>query len=726
MKKLLTILLAVALLCGVFGPVTVRADEGGDLPPADIDPGLPPEGDPEQPPEEEPEQPEDLFQTQTPEEHQGVVSLDGKTVMIVGNSMVYYGNCVIHGDTGKEDYGYFYQLAAANDEKVTVLDHTYSGKKLDYIYENYLVKLSQEVREQVDYLVLSEGNQYNDDLVGTCERILALFPEDVEFRFLRQPMMFESDLPCLIEGVAALREKGYQIVDWGKLVYDIHSGAVEVPGATLEFKRSSFMKENLGYNNGPGTILNPDKKGDRNHENPLSGYVTAQMLYTSLTNRSAVLTDYTFCYDTTIHPYFDIDGFAKAHYTGPEKTNFHEIFRSPQDMLGLQQLIDLYLRREGRHPLTVQKAVKPTCNRGGMTHGSFCAPCEAVVETQQFIPADAGEHQLVFTPGVAQTCTENGLTPGISCETCGHILQKPAVVPYTGHMPQEQFVRATTKAAGYRQSVCIRCDTVLARQDIPQIASVKLSQTSYVYNGLEQKPTVTVTDTAGNTLVEGIDYTLTYSSGRILVKNYKVTVKFAGNYKGTHELVYKIRPGRVGNFTAAGYLKSVKLTWQPVEQATHYRIYLYDSATKSYKKLTDTTGLSYKVTGLKTGTKYKFRITAYTVAADRTYYAAKNRYVTTVTRPAKVNLKAVTSKKKGTVTVTWEQRNADGYEITYSRYKSFKKVTKITVTDKDTLTATVKRLTSGKGYSVKVRAYKILDGKKVYGYYSKAKRVRSK
>ena len=554
---------------------------------------------------DETEDQENIENSQT---HQGVVSLKDKTVMIVGNSMVYYGNCVIKGDAGKQDYGYFYQLAAANDENVTVIDHTYSGKKLDYIYENYLVKISKEERDSVDYLVLSEGNQVNEDLVGTCEKILALFPEDVEFRFLRQPMMFESNMPSLINGVEALREKGYIVVDWGKLVYDIHSGAVQVPGATMEFKRSSFMKENLGYKNGQGTVISAGNSGDRNHQNPLSGYVTAQMLYTSITNRSAVYTDYSFCYDTSIHPYFDIDGFANVHYTGPDKTNFHDIFRSTQDMIGLQMLMDTYLFDEGVHPLTVRPSVEPNCVRAGLTEGSYCAYCDQTIEKQQIIEVDANStHQPVFIETVRATCTTEGLTGGVYCGVCGlTIMNQETILPF-GHTPEQHITSATLTEDGTIEEICATCGEVLKAELVSKVANIKLSKDTYIYNGKKQTPNVIVEDSLGKTLVKGIDYKLIYSSGRKNINSYNITVKFIGNYDGSKELVYNILPDSVKSINAKAYVKTVKLSWEKVEKATHYRIYRYDSFTKTYKRIAVTKKTSYTFTELTSGKKYKFK-----------------------------------------------------------------------------------------------------------------------
>lgn len=47
----------------------------------------------------------------------------------------------------------------------------------------------------------------------------------------------------------------------------------------------------------------------------------------------------------------------------------------------------------------------------------------------------------------------------------------------------------------------------------PEVASVKLEETKYTYNGKARKPKVVAKDTHGNTLKEGKDYTVKYSDG---------------------------------------------------------------------------------------------------------------------------------------------------------------------------------------------------------------------
>ena len=71
-------------------------------------------------------------------------------------------------------------------------------------------------------------------------------------------------------------------------------------------------------------------------------------------------------------------------------------------------------------------------------------------------------------------------------------------------------------------------DTKVEVKDITN-AEVSLSQESFTYNGLEQKPTVTVT-LEGKLLTEGIYYTVTYSGESVNAGEYTVTVTGDGRY----------------------------------------------------------------------------------------------------------------------------------------------------------------------------------------------------
>ena len=97
-----------------------------------------------------------------------------------------------------------------------------------------------------------------------------------------------------------------------------------------------------------------------------------------------------------------------------------------------------------------------------------------------------------------------------------------------------------------------------------------------------------------------------------------------------------------------------------------------------------------------------------------------------------VSLKSVKA-KKGAARLSWTTNDeVNGYQIKFSRYKSFKKSGKVTVSDADELQKTVTKLRSGKKYYFKVRPYtSVYDGqsdsvKKVYGSYSNVKSCKVK
>ncbi len=96
--------------------------------------------------------------------------------------------------------------------------------------------------------------------------------------------------------------------------------------------------------------------------------------------------------------------------------------------------------------------------------------------------------------------------------------------------------------------------------------------------------------------------------------------------------------------------------------------------------------------------------------------------------PAKATLSKLTAGSKQ-MTATWKTvSGATGYEVVYSTSKKFTKKTTKTVTIKKAKTkkTTIKKLNKGKKYYVKVRAYKNVSGKKIYGAYSSVKNVKVK
>ena len=98
-----------------------------------------------------------------------------------------------------------------------------------------------------------------------------------------------------------------------------------------------------------------------------------------------------------------------------------------------------------------------------------------------------------------------------------------------------------------------------------------------------------------------------------------------------------------------------------------------------------------------------------------------------VAKPKSTNPKKVKAAKKA-ISVTWKKvGGVKGYQIQIATDKKFKKNKKtVTVKKQKTTKTTVKKLKAKKKYYVRVRTYKIVNGKKVYSSWSKVKSVKTK
>ena len=82
---------------------------------------------------------------------------------------------------------------------------------------------------------------------------------------------------------------------------------------------------------------------------------------------------------------------------------------------------------------------------------------------------------------------------------------------------------------------------------------------------------------------------------------------------------------------------------------------------------------------------------------------------------------------KKSFTATWKKApTVEGYQLQYATKSNFSKAKSVTVKKDSTTKTTVKKLSAKKKYYVRVRAYKTINGKKVYSSWSKSKTVTTK
>ncbi|MCR5703272.1 MAG: glycoside hydrolase family 25 protein [Eubacterium sp.] len=107
----------------------------------------------------------------------------------------------------------------------------------------------------------------------------------------------------------------------------------------------------------------------------------------------------------------------------------------------------------------------------------------------------------------------------------------------------------------------------------------------------------------------------------------------------------------------------------------------------------------------------------------------KNLYEGTVTRtftikPAKAVLSSIKNVKRKKMIVKWKKaKGADGYEVGCANNKAMTKGLRVANVKAPKKTKTIKKLNLWQKYYIRVRAYKKINGVKVYGYWSSKKHL---
>jgi len=381
----------------------------------------------------------------------------------------------------------------------------------------------------------------------------------------------------------------------------------------------------------------------------------------------------------------------------------------------------------------------------GATHKRICGHDELHIETDNHnfvgdICSDCSYDKHVCSPKLvmekAATCKATGKKAYYKCD-CGKCYEdatgtkKIATISSWGNISVKGHTKvynktvATTTGDGKEISKCSVCSEIFSTKTIDKIGSVKLSYTKVAYTGKAKIPSVTVKDSKGKVLVENTDYTVTYATGRTKVGRYKVTVKFKGNYSGTKTLYFTVVPNTPKSATgklstAKGGYNDVKFSWTASTGASGYMVYYKKASASKYTYYKSTTKTTLTKKNLTDGTKYNFKVVPYYKTSDGTKYYLSDQYKEVSVYTLK-KISTPTLSKSGTqVKVKWTNIAGEtGYQISRSTTKTG---TNIVATYKTTKgTYKLLNVTKGKKCYYKVRAYKVVNGKKVYGPWSAVK-----
>ena len=246
--------------------------------------------------------------------------------------------------------------------------------------------------------------------------------------------------------------------------------------------------------------------------------------------------------------------------------------------------------------------------------------------------------------------------------------------------------------------------------------SVTFDKTSLVYYGSAVHPVMYVSFN-GQPLVQDVDYKVTYSKnnapGRATVK-----ITGIGNFAGSVSKTFIISPQKVNSVSIAkNSATTATVSWGKVDKVSGYEILKYDANKNSFVHAVyaSADSTSYQFTKLQNSALHSYIVKAYKTIDGDKYFGEQSDAVSVFIKPAKAQLTSVTM-KNSTLNVEWKKLDCTGYEIIYTTDRKFKKGLKtVKIKNSNPTKKAIKKLKKGKKYYVKVRAYAVNNGEKLYG-----------
>lgn len=287
----------------------------------------------------------------------------------------------------------------------------------------------------------------------------------------------------------------------------------------------------------------------------------------------------------------------------------------------------------------------------------------------------------------AATCTADGVKT-YTCMVCGDSYTE--AIKAVGHSYSTKWTidkAATCTSTGSKSHHCTVCG---AKKDVTAIA-----KTAHTYKTTVVAPTYAA---KGYTLHKCSSCGASYKD-KYTPKKTVAIVKVKSAYTCT--------------------ANSVKINWNKVSGAAGYKIYRYNPTAKKWtvlKTINNSNTLSYKDSGLKAATVYKYKVKAFAKSGGKTYFGSSSSTITTSTKPAAVKITKV--KKTSTAArLYWKKVTCTGYRI--QKYNpSAKKWTDVKKASAGSTNYKITGLKKNTNYKFRIVAYKY-DGKKnIYGAWS--------
>ncbi len=262
-------------------------------------------------------------------------------------------------------------------------------------------------------------------------------------------------------------------------------------------------------------------------------------------------------------------------------------------------------------------------------------------------------------------------------------------------------------------------DNVISASNITKDYSTK-DQTLYISATKKENAKLTYNSNNSNVLVDS-NGKVTIKGGNTSSATITITASETAHYKKTTKNVV-VTVKKLNNSVTAS---NVTKTYSSKDQTFTISAKQKGNAKLSYSSNNKsiTVNSSGKVT-IKKGYIGKATITI--TANESASYNKASTKITVTVNPATLQISKLSNVKGKKMTVKWSSdKNVTGYQVQYTTDSKFKKGVKtVTIRKNSTTSTTISKLTKGKKYYVRIRAYKTVSGTNYFSSWSKVKNVK--
>ena len=203
------------------------------------------------------------------------------------------------------------------------------------------------------------------------------------------------------------------------------------------------------------------------------------------------------------------------------------------------------------------------------------------------------------------------------------------------------------------------------------------------------------------------------------IKAYKTDCKTAVYGAYSAELAARTNPSVMTGVKLGGRAAdALRINWTKNASADGYIIEMYQgNKWVRVAKITNNSTATFKKSGLKASSVYKFRVKAYKMSGSTALYGNYSATVTARTNPSVIKGAKLTGRAADALRINWSKNaSADGYIVEMYQGNKWVRVAKIT--NNSTTTFKKSGLKASTVYKFRVKAYKMSGSTALYGNYS--------